>query len=73
MQLAIVVIAGLNCRSSQELMNGVFDQQGIAKDTHDLDDRPVQFEVVFNNCNETVRYDSDMYLNTDSILRFSPK
>lgn len=73
MQLAIVVFAGLTCRRSQELMNVVFDQQGIAKDTHDLSDRPVQFEVVFNNCNETVRDDSDMYLNSDSILRFSPK
>jgi len=50
-----------------------FDQQGIAKDTHDLDDRPAKFEVVFNDCNQTIGDDSDMYLYFDSILRFSPK
>jgi hypothetical protein len=72
-QLAIVIIAGIICHRSQELLNGVFDQQGIAKDTHDLDDRPAKFEVVFNDCNQTVGDDSDMYLYFDSILRFSPK
>lgn len=54
-------------------MNGVFDHQGIAKDTHNLNDRPAQFEIMFNNGDETVRDDGDMYLYSDSILRFSPK
>lgn len=73
MQLTIVIIAGLICQRSQEPLNGVLDQQGIANDTHDLNHRSVQFEIVFNNCDETVRDDSDMYLYSDSILRFSPK
>jgi len=73
MQWAIVIIAGLICHRSQELSNWVFDQQGIAKDTHDLNNRPTQFEVVFNNCDQTVGDDGDMYLYSDSILRFSPK
>gem|GEM_PF-822448 len=73
MQLAIVIITGLICHSGQELLNGVFDQQGIAKDTHDLNNRPVQFEVVFNNSDQTVRDDGDMYLYPDCILRFPPK
>ena len=73
MQLAIVIIIGHIFHRSQEILNGTLDQQGIAKDTHDLSNRSVQFEVVFNNCDETVRDDGDMYLYSDCILRFSPK
>ena len=73
MQLAIVIITGLICLMSQEFLNGILDQKGIAKDTHDLNNRSVQFEVVFNNCDETVRDDGDMYLYPDCILRFTPK
>lgn len=72
-QLRIVIIIGLICHRSQEFLNGILDQQGVAKDTHDLNDRPVQFEVVFNNGDETIRDDGDMYLYSDCILRFSPK
>jgi len=49
MQLAIVIIIDLICQRGQEFLNVVLDQQGIAKDTHDLNDRSAQFEVVFNN------------------------
>ena len=68
MQLAIVIIISLICKRSKEFFNGVIDQQGIAQDTHDLDNRSVQFEVVFNNSDETVRDDGDMYLYSDCIL-----
>ena len=54
-------------------MDGILDQQGIAKDTHDFNNRPVQFEIVFNNSDETVGDDGDMYLYPDCIFRFSPK
>ena len=73
MQLAIVIIIDHIFHRSQEILNGILDQQGIAKDTHDLSNRSVQFEVVSNNCDETVRDDGDMYLYSDCILRFSPK
>jgi len=73
MQLAIVIITGIFCHRGQELINGVLDQQGIAKDAHDLNNRSVQFEIVFNNSDETVRDDGDMYLYPDCIFRFSPK
>ena len=68
MQLAIVIIRGIICHRCQELINGVLDQQGIAKDTHDLNNRPIQFEVVFNNSDKTVRDNGDMYLYPDCIL-----
>lgn len=73
MQLAIVIIIVPICHRSQELLDGILDQQGIAKDTHDLNNRSVQFEIVFNNSDETVRDDGDMYLYPDCIFRFSPK
>jgi hypothetical protein len=73
MQLAIIMIIGVISHSGQEFLNVVFDQQGVAKDTHDLNNRPVQFEFVFNNGDQAVRDDGHMYLYPDSILRFSPK
>jgi len=73
LQLAIVIITGLICQRSQEFLNWIFDQKGIAKDTHYLNNRSAQFEVVFNNGDQTVRDDGDMYLYPDCILRFSPK
>jgi len=73
MQLAIVIIISLVCHRCQEFLDGILDQQGIAQDTHDLNNRPTQFEVVFNDTDETIRDDSHMYLYADCILRFSPK
>ena len=73
MQLAMVIMTGLICPISQEFLNGILDQKGIAKDAHDLNNRSVQFEVVFNNCDNTVRYNDDRYPYPDCILRFSPK
>ena len=73
MQLAIVIIIGVIFHRSQELLNGILDQKGIAEDTHDLNNRSVQFEVVFNNSDKTVSDDGDMYLYPDCIFRFSPK
>jgi hypothetical protein len=71
-QLAIVIIIGFYY-TSQKLVNGVLDQQRIAKDSHDFNNRSTQFEIVFNNCDETVRDDGDMDLYSHCILRFSPK
>jgi len=72
-RLGIVIIIIIICKWCQEFLNGILDQQGVAKYPHDLHDRPVQFEVVFNNGNETICDDGDMYLYSNSILRFSPK
>ena len=69
MQLAIVIIIGLICHRSQEFLEGILDQQGIAKDAHDLNNRSVQFEVVFNNSDKTVRDNGDMYLYPNCMFR----
>ncbi len=73
MQLAIIVIIGLIFHRSQEFLDGILDEQGIAKNTHDLNNRSVQFEIMFNDGYETVRDDGNMYLYPDCIFRFSPK
>lgn len=73
MQLAIVIIIIPDCNRSQELLDGILDQQGITKDAHDLNNRSAQFEVEFNNSDKTVRDNGDMYLYPYCILRFSPK
>ena len=73
MQLAIFIIILPIFLRSQELLDGIFDQQGIAKDTHDLNYRSVQFEIVFDNSDKTVGDDGDIYLYPDRIFRFSPK
>ena len=73
LQLEIVIITGLICQRSQEFVNGILDQKGISKVKHNFTNRSVQFEVVFNNGDETVRDDGDMYLYPDCILRFSSK
>ncbi len=57
---------------AQEFLNRILDQQGVAKDTHDLNDMSIQFEVVFNNCDEAVCDDGDTDLYSNSILGFSP-
>lgn len=72
-QLTIIIIIGEICRWSQEFLDRILDQQGIAQDAHDFNDGPVQFEIVFNNSDKTVRDDGDMYLYPDCIFRFSPK
>ena len=73
MHLGIVIIISIIFIRSQEFLNEILNKQRVAKDTHDLNDRPVEFEVVFNNGDETVHDDGHVYLYSNCILRFSPK
>ena len=57
----------------QQVSDIILDQQETPQYTHDLNNRPVQLEVVFNDTNDTVDDNCNMYLGTDGILRFSPK
>ena len=45
----------------------------FAKYAHNLEHWSPDFEVVLNDGNETVRDDGDVYLNSHSVLRLSPK
>jgi hypothetical protein len=57
----------------QQVSDVILDQQGTPQYAHDLNDRPVQLEVMFDDTNDTVGDNCSVYLDTDSILRFSPK
>lgn len=57
----------------QQVSDVILDQQGTPQYAHDLNDRPVQLEIVFDDTNDTVGDDCNVYLDTDCILRFSPK
>ena len=68
-------IIGIICllKREEEALDAVRGEYRLAKDTHDLEHRSANLEVVFNNGNETVGDDGDMNLNSDSIFRLSPK
>ncbi len=57
----------------QQVLDIILDQQGTSQYAHNLNDRPIQLEVMFDDTNDTVGDDCNVYLDTDSILRFSPK
>ena len=59
--------------SQEQLLDAVFDQQGTAQNSHDLEDAPVKFEVVLDNSDETIGDDGNMDLYSNGVLRFAPK
>ena len=69
----MVISRSTNTVVKEELFNPVFRKQGAAKDPHDLHDRAIEFEVVFDDSDETVGDNGHMDLYAYSILRFSPK
>ena len=72
-ELLLVAISLLSSQRFEELLDGILDKQCTTHDTHDFNHRSAQFEIMFHNSNETVCNDSDMYLDSDSILRSAPK
>lgn len=48
-------------------------QQRAAKDSHDFHDGTTDLQVMFDDTNEAICDDGNMYLNTDCILGFFPK
>ena len=51
----------------------IHGEQRAAQDSHDFHDGTTNLHVMFDNANETICDDSNMYLNADGILGFSPK
>ena len=73
MQLYFAIFVIHHSEWFQQVSDVILDQQGTPQYAHDLNDRPVQLKVVFDDTNDTIGDDSNVYLDTDSILRFSPK
>lgn len=57
----------------EQLLNTVFDKQGLAKDSQHGEYRPTNRNVVFDDCDEAICDDGDVNLYSDSILRLAPK
>lgn len=69
----MIIFRFINSVVKEEFFNPIFCKQRSAKDSHDLHDRAIEFEVMFNDSNKIVGNDSHMDLDADGILRFSPK
>lgn len=72
-ELSLVILRLLLSQRFEELLDGVLDKQGTTQDAHDLNHWSTQFEILFNDGNETVCNDGDMYLDADCICRSTPK
>lgn len=57
----------------EKFVDVILDKQGMFKDAHDLDDWATNLMIMFNDTDETVCNDGNMYLNTNGILAIAPK
>ena len=57
----------------EEFFDSIFGEQRAAKDAHDLHDRAVEFEVMFDDADEAVGDDCHMDLDAHGVLGFSPE
>ena len=57
----------------KQFVDIVLDQQRVSEDEHDFNNRTTNLVIIFNNTNETICDDGNMYLNADSVLTLAPK
>lgn len=57
----------------EKLHDVILGEKGTSQDSHDLHNRTPEFEVVFDNADETVCDNGDMYLDTHRIFTCPPK
>ena len=69
----MVIFRFINSVVKEEFINPIFCKQRAAKDSHDLHNRAIEFEVMFDDSDKTVGNDGHMDLDADGILRFAPK
>lgn len=72
-QLSIIGCLVLPIKWFEQFLDVVFYKKGTAKNTHDLKHRSVELEVMFNDGDEAVCNDGDMYLNSYGIFRCTPE
>lgn len=69
----MIIFRFINSVVKEEFFNPIFCKQRADKDSHDLHDRAIEFEVMFDDSDKTVGNDGHMDLDADGILRFAPK
>lgn len=72
-ELSIIQIFCLQLERLEQVTDAVRGECRLAKNAHDFDNRPANLEVVFDDSNEAVGDDGNVYLDTHCILGLSPK
>ena len=72
-ELPIVLLLLHSFEWFKQISDIIHGEQRTTQDSHDFHDRTTDFHVMFDDANEAICDNGNMYLNTDSILRLSPK
>lgn len=72
-ELSVIRFFRLLLERLEQVNDAVRGKCRLAKDAHDFDDRPANLEVVFDDSNEAVGDDGNVYLDTHCVLGLSPK
>ena len=72
-ELSVIWIFCLQLERLEQVTDAVRGECRLAKNAHDFDNRPANLEVVFDDSNEAVGDDGNVYLDTHCILGLSPK
>lgn len=72
-QLSVIGFLNLHCHRFEQFVDVILDKQRMSKDAHDLHNWAANLMVMFDDTHEAICDDGHMYLNTDSILAFTPE
>ena len=72
-ELSVIRILSVLLERSEQVLDAVRGECRLAKDTHDLKYGSANLEVMFDDCNEAVCDDGDMYLDSYRIFRLTPE
>ena len=72
-ELLIIMLVLRSFEWFKQLSDIIHGEQRTAQYSHDFNYRTTNLHVMFDDTNEAICDDGNMYLNTDSILGFSPK
>ena len=73
MQLHFIIVLGLTFERFKQVSDIVLDQQRTTQNAHDLVDGPADLKVVFDDSDEAICDNSNVYLYADSILGLAPE
>ena len=72
-ELSVISFLSLLFERFEQFSDAVHGKCRLTKDTHDFDDWSANLKVMFDNCNETVGDDCNVYLYAHGIFRLSPE
>ena len=72
-KLAVVMLVSLLPERHKQVLDAVRGEGRLAKDAHDLEHRPANFEFMLDDGNEAVGDDGDVYLDADGVLGLAPE